>query len=84
MKLRQRLARWLGYGEIEWGHSIVEDLPIRIVSSGFTSEMPPGFVSITRYPGGVNVLPGELGTDGHYRVLLSPPSIVDQRKGDWQ
>jgi hypothetical protein len=67
--IRRAIARWFGYGGIEWPHSLISDMPIKIV------RRKPGpnyvFLPIDRYPGGVHILPGEIGCDPNYRYLLA-------------
>jgi len=66
--LKRRIARWLGYGGVEWPRSGIEDMPI--VQPPVEIALLVIKVPVCCYPGGVQVLPGELGHTGFQRVLL--------------
>ena len=68
MNIKRKIARWLGYGGIEWPKSGITDMPIMFVPRGFHCDA--NVMQTCCYPGGVQVLHGEFGCDGRHRLLL--------------
>lgn len=67
MNIRRAIARWLGYGGIEWPKSAIVDLPIKIVDTWPYPDT--NIVQVCCYPGGVQVLPNEFGYNAENRLL---------------
>ena len=71
MNIKRKIARWLGYGGIEWPKSAIVDLPIKFIDHSYRPLMGSNVMRVHCYPGGVQILPGEIGCDGKNRLLLS-------------
>ena len=69
--LKRRIARWLGYGGVEWPRSAIIDFPIKhVTSSEYRKLVEQGnIITVFHYPGGIQVLPEEVGCDGKNRLL---------------
>ena len=68
MSIRRKIARWLGYGGIEWPRSGIVDMRIKFVDDPMRENAD--ILRVMNYPGGIQVLPREFGCDGRYRLLL--------------
>ena len=73
MNIRRAIARWLGYGGIEWPKSAIVDMPIRFISTMGWSDA--NIMPVCCYPGGIQVIPGEIGCDGSHRLILGTNPI---------
>ena len=72
MNIRQRIARWLGYGAIEWPRSQIDNFYVRIVSPLEAEEICDSvdFLQVQCYSGGVQIIKNEIGCMAGYRYVL--------------
>lgn len=72
--LKRRIARWLGYGGIEYPPSPFKDLPIKLITPRELLEMRDNadVVYIECYGvSDLQLVKNEVGTDGKYRLVLN-------------
>ena len=77
MDIKRWIARRLGYGGIEWPRAAILDMPIRIVELFDLANVT--HITTDKYPGGVQVLPGEIGCNGVHRLILEVETPVIPR-----